>query len=85
LFNDGVAYCGDHQGKEIAVIHDAIVVPVNAEDEAKQLSLLQVSWFALRRICVTSDNRAPERNCAASRIAMGIDPSGLSDEGMEEE
>jgi superfamily II DNA or RNA helicase len=72
-------------GKEIAVIHDAIVVPVNAEDESEQLSLLRSELLRSVEFASHAINRAAGAELRGIAIAMGIDPSELSDEGMEEE
>ena len=72
-------------GKEIAVIHDAIVVPVNAEDESEQLSLLRSELLRSVEFANNAINRAAGAELRGIAIAMGIDPSELSDEGMEEE
>jgi len=72
-------------GKEIAVIHDAIVVPVNAEDESEQLSLLRSELLRSVEFASHAINRAAGAELRWIAIAMGIDPSELSDEGMEEE
>ena len=73
------------RGKEIAVIHDAIVVPVNPEDESEQLSLLRSELLRSVEFASHAINRAAGAELRGIAIAMGIDPSDLSDEGMEEE
>jgi superfamily II DNA or RNA helicase len=72
-------------GKEIAVIHDAIVVPVSAEDESEQLSLLRSELLRSVEFASHAINRSAGAELRGIAIAMGIDPSELSDEGMEEE
>lgn len=72
-------------GKHIASVHDAVVVPVSAEDEPEQISLLKSE---LTRAIEFADHGVNKGASAALRdiaISMGIDPENLSDSGFEED
>lgn len=70
-------------GKEIAVIHDAIVVPVDPEDEPEQMSLLRAELVRSIEFSKHAINRAAGAELRAIAIEMGIDPDTLIDDGME--
>ena len=72
------------RGKQVAIVHDAIVVPVSAHDEPEQISLLKselVRAIEFARHAITKSASAELRDIA---INMGIDPDGLLDSGIEE-
>ncbi|MDO9489437.1 MAG: DEAD/DEAH box helicase family protein [Sphingomonadaceae bacterium] len=72
-------------GKAIAVIHDAIVVPVDAEDEKEQIGLLRAELVR----SVEFANHALNRMAAASlrdiALTMGIDPDSFNAAEGEED
>lgn len=70
-------------GKDMAVIHDAIVVPVSAEDEPDQLSLLHAELVRSIEFATHAINRAAGAELRGIAISMGIDPDTLLDDGME--
>lgn len=72
-------------GKETAVIHDAIVVPVSAEDEPEQLSLLRTELVRAVEFSDHAINRGAGAELRRIAIDLGIDPDSLTDEGIEEE
>lgn len=69
--------------KDIAVIHDAIVVPVNAEQEQDQIGLLKSELVRSIEFSSHAINRAGGAELRAIAIEMGIDPDTLSDDGIE--
>jgi len=71
--------------KHMAVIHDAMVVPVSAESEPDQLSLLRAELIRSVEFSGHAINRGAGAQLRAIAIEMGIDPDSLSDEGVEEE
>lgn len=71
--------------KEMAVIHDAIVVPVSAEDEPEQLGLLRAEMVRAVEFSDHAINRGAGAQLRSMAIDLGIDPDSLSDEGIEEE
>lgn len=72
-------------GKHLAVIHDAIVVPVSAEDEPDQMALLRAELVRSVEFSEHAINRSGAAGLRAIAIDMGIDPDSLVDEGIEEE
>ena len=71
--------------KQMAVIHDAIVVPVSAESEPEQISLLRAELVRSVEFSGHAINRGAGAELRGIAIEMGIDPDSLSDEGVEEE
>lgn len=73
------------KGKHIAVIHDAIVVPVSLEDEPEQTSLLKsefVRSIEFARSAINKDAGAELRHIAAN---LGFDPDEITQCGIEED
>ena len=71
--------------KQVAVVLDAIVVPVSACDEPEQISLLKselVRAIEFANHAINKDAGAGLRDIA---ISMGIDPDGLLGSGLEED
>ena len=74
------------EGKHLAVIHDAIVVPVNAEEEPDQISLLKAELLRSVEFAEHALNRAAGAELRQIALSMGIDPSSLSKtDGIEED
>ncbi|MGN6304204.1 MAG: DEAD/DEAH box helicase family protein [Mesorhizobium sp.] len=69
--------------KDLAVIHDAIVVPVNAEDESDQMGLLKAELVRSIEFSSHALNRAGGAELRAIAIELGIDPDTLTDTGIE--
>lgn len=72
-------------GKYMAVIHDAIVVPVNVSDEPEQITLLKSEFARAFEFAQSAINRfaaAELRNIAAE---LGFDPEQAAEVGMEED
>jgi superfamily II DNA or RNA helicase len=72
-------------GKEIAVIHDAIVVPVSAENEPEQMSLLRAELVRSIEFSTHALNRTGGAELRKIAMDMGIDPDDLIDDGIESE
>ena len=72
-------------GKQIAIIHDAIVVPVSTADESKQISLLKSELLRATEFAGHALNKGASAELRDIAISMGIDPDGLIDSGVEED
>lgn len=71
--------------KNLAVIHDAIVVPVSLEDEPEQTSLLKsefVRAIEFAKSAINADAAGELRRIAAN---LGFDPDAPDDIGIEED
>lgn len=74
------------EGKAIAVIHDAIVVPVDAEDEKEQLGLLRAELQRSVEFATHALNRMAGAELRDIGMRMGIDPDAVdSNEGAEDD
>ncbi|MFP3184296.1 MAG: helicase-related protein [Paraburkholderia sp.] len=71
--------------KHIAVIHDAIVVPLNLEDEPEQLSLLKSEFVRAIEFAESAINRTAGAELRAMANTMGLDPDLWRNAGVEEE
>lgn len=73
-------------GKALAVIHDAIVVPVDAEDEKEQLGLLRAELLRSVEFATHALNRTAAAELRHIAIKMNIDPDSFdAEEGDEED
>jgi superfamily II DNA or RNA helicase len=72
-------------GKHLAVIHDAIVVPINLEDEPDQMSLLRSELVRAIEFANSALNRSAGAELRAIAAQLGIDPDELTDQGMEDD
>lgn len=73
-------------GKALAVIHDAIVVPVNAEDEKEQLGLLRAELARSVEFANHALNRTAAAELREIAVSMGIDPDSFdATEGEEDD
>jgi len=72
-------------GKNIAIIHDAIVVPVSLENEPEQIALLRSEFARAIEFADSAINRGAAAELRALATAMGFDPDSLSNEGAEED
>jgi len=72
-------------GKNIATIHDAIVVPVSIEQEPDQASLLKAELARSIQFSANAINRGSDAELRSIAISIGIDPESFSDEGTEDE
>lgn len=71
--------------KSLAVIHDAIVVPVNAEEESDQIALLKAELLRALEFADHALNRGAGADLRRIAIEMGLDVSHQSDAAIEEE
>ena len=71
--------------KQVAIVHDAIVVPVSADDEPEQISLLKSELVRAIEFADQAINRGAGAELRDIAISMGIDPDGLLDSGVEED
>ncbi|WP_366555913.1 DEAD/DEAH box helicase family protein [Aquibaculum sediminis] len=70
--------------KQVAILHDAIVVPVNADDEPEQISLLKSELLRAIEFADHAINKGAGAELRDIAISMGIDPDDLLDSGVEE-
>lgn len=72
-------------GKALAVIHDAIVTPVDAEEENDQLGLLRAELVRSIEFANHALNQMAGAELRDIAIQMGIDPDEFAQEGTEED
>lgn len=71
-------------GKDFAVIHDAIVVPVSLELEPEQTSLLKAEMLRSIEFAKNALNKSAGAELREIATNLGFDPDTLSDAGIEE-
>ena len=72
-------------GKNLAVIHDAIVVPVDLEHEPEQASLLRAEFVRAMEFADSALNRSAGAQLRAIATYLGIDPDAGRSEGLEDD
>ena len=72
-------------GKDLAVIHDAIVVPVDPQNEGEQISLLKAELLRALEFADSSLNKGAGADLRRIAIEMGIDPSREGEAAIEED
>ena len=72
-------------GKDLAVIHDAIVVPVDPQSEGEQISLLKSELLRSLEFANSSLNSGAGADLRRIAIEMGIDPSREGEAAIEED
>ena len=72
-------------GKQVALVHDAIVVPVSTDDEPDQSSLLKSELVRAIEFANNAINKGAGAQLRDIAISMGIDPDRLLDGGFEED
>jgi superfamily II DNA or RNA helicase len=72
-------------GKDLAVIHDAIVVPVSLADEPEQIALLRSEFARAVEFAESAINRGAAAELRALAAEIGFDPDRAGDVGIEEE
>lgn len=72
-------------GKHLAIIHDAIVVPVSMDDEPEQLSLLKSELLRAIEFSNSALNKSAGAELRQIAREMGFDPEKAGDVGIEEE
>jgi superfamily II DNA or RNA helicase len=72
-------------GKELAVIHDAIVVPVDSQNDGEQISLLKAEMMRAIEFADSALNRGAGAELREIAIQMGIEPFSDGDAAIEED
>lgn len=72
-------------GKQLAVVHDAIVIPVDAEEEKDQISLLRAELVRALQFADSALNKGAGTHLRSIALSMGLDLHEDSDVGIEEE
>lgn len=72
-------------GKYLAVIHDAVVTPVNLDEEPEQASLLKSEFLRAIEFSDSAINKSAGARLRAMAREMGFDPDSTGTEGIEEE
>ncbi|MDK7584536.1 DEAD/DEAH box helicase family protein [Alcaligenes faecalis subsp. phenolicus] len=72
-------------GKTLAVIHDALVVPLSLDEEPEQLALLKSELARAIEFADSAVNRTAGAEIRGVAASLGFDPDVLKDEGIEEE
>lgn len=72
-------------GKHLAVIHDAIVVPVSLEDEPDQTSLLKSELLRSIEFASHAINRMAAAELRTIAANLGFDADELTDAGVEDD
>ena len=70
--------------KHLAVVHDAIVLPVSAGSEPEQISLLKSELLRAIEFADHAINKGASAELRSIAINMGIDPDSLLDSGLED-
>lgn len=71
--------------KNLAVIHDAIVVPVDPESESEQISLLKAELIRALEFANSALNKGAGADLRRIALEMGIDPSPDGEAAIEED
>lgn len=71
-------------GKSLAVIHDAIVTPIDPDDTEDQIGLLRAELARSVEFAKSAANQAAAANLRAVAIEMGIDPDDFDPNEGEE-
>lgn len=72
-------------GKMKAVLHDAIVVPVDMENESEQLSLVKSEFCRAIEFANGALNKSASAHLRKIAIDLGLDIESLANKGTEEE
>lgn len=72
-------------GKHIAVLHDAIVIPTDADAEPEQMALARSEIARALEFAETSINRAASAEIRDIAIQLGINIESVGDTGIEED
>lgn len=72
-------------GKQLAVIHDAIVVPVYLADEPEQLALLRAEFIRAIEFAKGAINLTAGVELREIAMAVGFDPDMSTTDGIEED
>jgi superfamily II DNA or RNA helicase len=72
-------------GKDLAVIHDAIVVPVDRESESDQISLLKAELIRALEFAESALNKGAGADLRRIALEMGLEPSREGEAAIEED
>jgi superfamily II DNA or RNA helicase len=72
-------------GKNLAVIHDAVVVPLDLEHEPEQASLLRAEFVRAMEFADSALNRSAGSQLRLIATSLGIEPDNERGDGLEEE
>lgn len=70
--------------KDLAVIHDAIVVPLDQKSESEQISLLKAELIRALEFADSALNKGAGADLRRVALEMGIDPSREDEAAIEE-
>ena len=73
------------EGKSIAIIHDAIVIPMSLEDEPEQLALLKSELLRAIEFANSALNLAAGIELRGVAARLGLNPDMLTEDGIEED
>lgn len=71
--------------KQLAVIHDAIVVPVDPQEESDQISLLKAEMIRALQFADAALNKGAGTRLRTIALSMGLDVDAPTETGIEEE
>lgn len=71
--------------KQLAVIHDAIVVPVDPQEESDQISLLKAEMIRALQFADSALNKGAGTRLRTIALSMGLDMDHSTETGIEEE
>lgn len=72
-------------GKQLAIVHDATVVPVSVEGEPEQVSLLKSELVRAIEFARQAINKGASAELRGIALEMGFDPENLLESGFEED
>lgn len=73
------------EGKAIAIIHDAIVVPMSLEEDPEQFSLLKGELLRAIEFANSALNLGAGIELRGIAVRLGLDPDTLTEDGIEED
>jgi len=72
------------EGKNLAVIHDVIVVPLSLDSEPDQISLLRSEFARAIEFADSAINAGASAELRSIAINLGLDPQDMAGVGLEE-
>ena len=71
-------------GKSLAVLHDAIVVPVDMENESEQMALVKSEFCRAIEFANGAINKSAASNLRTIAVELGLDIETIANKGTEE-
>ena len=71
-------------GKTLAVLHDAIVVPVDMENETEQMALVKSEFCRAIEFANGAINKSAASNLRTIAVELGLDIETIANKGTEE-